>query len=69
MNFVYLGYEAAHAYVSKTPGAFWDQWDVVLWKKNPRGFRRTDGMFHNGQWGTARRVTVNSSGKWRLPIK
>lgn len=53
MNFVNLGYDAAHAYVSKTTGAFWDGWEVVLWKSNPRAYKRTDGMFRDGQWGTA----------------
>jgi len=69
MNFVNLGYDAAHAYVAKTPGAFWDGWEVVIWKRNPRAFKRTDGMFRNGEWGTARRFVLNPSGKWRLPLK
>jgi hypothetical protein len=69
MNFVNLGYDAAHAYVNKTPGAFWDGWEVVIWKSNPRAYKRTDGMFRNGRWGTARRFSVTTSGKWRLPIK
>jgi len=62
-----LHYDDAHAFVNKTRGAFWDGWDIVLWKPNSNGMTSKTGMFRNGKWGTARRYPVLNDGSWAVP--
>lgn len=49
----------------------WEGWDLVFWRENPDGFLNKNGVFNKktGKWGIASRVTVNSSGNWRVPNK
>jgi hypothetical protein len=47
---------------------FWNNYDLIIWKKNPKGFSDSNGMFRNG-WGTAQKITVNNNGTWQLPNK
>ncbi len=47
---------------------FWNNYDLIIWKKNPKGFSDLNGMFRNG-WGTAQTITVNDDGMWKLPGK
>jgi len=48
---------------------FWDNYDLIIWKKNNNGFTNVSGMFKKGAWGTAERISVDSDGIWKLPVK
>lgn len=64
-----LDYGAAHSFVDSHSNAFWSGWDLVIWKKNSNGSNDRHGMLRNGAWGIAKRVVVDSDGKWRVPNK
>jgi len=48
--------------------SYWDNYDLIIWKKNSGGFTSTKGMFR-GNWGIAERVSVGNDGVWKLPKK
>jgi len=48
---------------------FWDNYDLVIWKKDINGFTKVKGMFKENTWGTAERISVDSNGIWKLPKK
>jgi len=48
---------------------FWDNYDLVIWKKDINGFTNVKGMFKENTWGTAERISVDSNGIWKLPKK
>jgi len=48
---------------------FWDNYDLIIWKKNNNGFTSANGMFKKDAWGTAERISVDSDGIWKLPVK
>ena len=48
---------------------FWDNYDLVIWKKDINGFTNVKGMFKENTWGTAERISVDSDGIWKLPTK
>ena len=54
---------------AKDISPFWDNYDLVIWKKDPSGYTNTKGLFRNNSWGTAERVSVNGIGVWELPKK
>ena len=64
-----LDYDQAHEFVSKSKSAFWDGWDIVVWKRNQNGTTNPRGMFRDGAWGIANRFPVTETGVWRLPDK
>ena len=77
MKHDYLDYDAAHNYVKRfakittskrSVEVFWDNYDVMIWTKNPSGYMVKNGMFRNGKWGTLRRVRLSERGTWRLPV-
>ena len=47
---------------------YWDNYDLMIWKKDSNGFSSIKGIFKDG-WGTAERIVVNGDGIWKLPIK
>ena len=47
---------------------YWDNYDLVIWKKDPSGFTSIKGLFKN-TWGIAEKISVNSEGVWELPKK
>lgn len=49
--------------------SFWNNFDLVIWKKDHNGYTDKDGMFRNDTWGMAERIAVNSQGIWKLPKK
>jgi hypothetical protein len=53
---------------TKSQKAFWNNYDLVIWKKDANGYTRTDGMFLN-EWGTAEKISVDKKGIWKLPKK
>ena len=54
---------------AKSINSFWENYDLVIWKKDPNGFTNKNGMFMAEAWGTAERIVVNSKGIWKLPKK
>jgi hypothetical protein len=49
--------------------SFWNNYDLVIWKKNISGYTSTKGLFKNNSWGTADIVSVNNQGLWKLSGK
>ena len=47
--------------------SYWDNYDLLIWKKNPGGFTNVKGMFRKDSWGIAERVPVSENGIWKLP--
>ena len=54
---------------AKSITPFWDNYDLVIWKKDINGFTNVKGMFKENTWGTAERISVDSDGIWKLPTK
>jgi hypothetical protein len=53
---------------TKSQEAFWNNYDLIIWKKNAEGYNEKNGMFRN-EWGMAEIITVNEKGIWKLPKK
>ena len=53
---------------TKTQEAFWNNYDLIIWKKNSSGYTDKNGMFRN-EWGLAEKISVNEQGIWKLPKK
>ena len=53
-------------YKSLVNEAHWNNYDLIIWKKNYNGFFSINGMFKN-TWGVADKVSVNNEGMWVLP--
>lgn len=73
MKHNYLNIDDAHNYVERFADrgktqVFWENYDIVIWQEKPAGYMVKNGMFHNGSWGTIRRVKVSDRGTWRLPV-
>lgn len=54
---------------AKNVEPFWQNYDLVIWKKDPSGFTNTSGMFRNETWGIAERIPVDNQGIWKLNKK
>ena len=54
---------------SNTVDPFWDNYDLVVWKKDSSGFTNLKGMFRKNAWGVAEKFSVSSKGTWVLPKK
>lgn len=48
---------------------FWDNYDLIFWKKNNTGFTDKKGMFRKGAWGIATRLEMTNNGTWILNKK
>lgn len=68
LNLTELGVEV---FIKKAKNVtpFWDNYDLVIWKKDINGFTNVKGMFKENTWGTAERISVDSNGIWKLPVK
>lgn len=53
----------------KSLDTYWDNYDLIIWKKNHSGFTDLKGMFRNNSWGIAETVKVNDDGIWKLSKK
>jgi hypothetical protein len=53
---------------AKNISPYWDNYDLVIWKKDINGFINIKGLFRN-TWGTAERISVDNDGIWKLPVK
>lgn len=54
---------------SKNVKTFWDNYSLVIWKKNSSGFTNTKGLFKENEWGIAEEFAINKDGLWKLPIQ
>ena len=48
---------------------YWDNYDLIIWKKDINGFTSIKGIFKNDTWGTAERISVSNTGTWKIPTK
>lgn len=67
MKLTSLDYDAAHDIVARNKFLSWDGWDIVTWRKDPRGYSDRRGKFINGSWGILFRYKVQRDGTWRIP--
>ena len=51
---------------SKNVQSFWNNYSLVIWKKNNSGFTNKSGLFKN-EWGIAEKFAINNDGLWKLP--
>ena len=49
--------------------SFWNNYDLIIWKKDSGGITSIKGMFKENTWGTAERIAVANNGIWKLPTK
>ena len=54
---------------SKNEEPFWNNYDLVIWKKDIGGYTSVKGLFRKDEWGTAETISVDDKGIWKLPIK
>lgn len=54
---------------SNSEEAFWNNYDLVIWKKDSGGFTNKNGMFRKNSWGTIKTIPVDNKGIWKLPKK
>lgn len=54
---------------TKNQDPFWDNYDLLIWKKNINGYTDKKGMFRKDTWGVAERIPVSDEGVWKLPVK
>lgn len=55
--------------LTKTQEAFWDNYNLVIWKKDNGGYTSLKGLYRKDQWGTAETISVDENGIWKLPLK
>ena len=67
MKLASLDYATAHEVVERNKFLSWDGWDIVTWRKDPRGYSDRRGKFMNNAWGILFRYTVQPNGTWRVP--
>jgi len=48
---------------------YWENYDLIIWKKNNNGYTNQKGMFRKNSWGVADRVSVENNGIWKLPTQ
>jgi hypothetical protein len=53
---------------SKNLQSFWNNYSLVIWKKNTSGFTNKKGLFKN-EWGIAEEFAINNDGLWKLPLQ
>lgn len=67
MKFATLDYDQAHAVVNRNHFLRWDGWDIVTWRKDPKGFTNARGEFRSGSWGITFRYPLQDNGTWKVP--
>lgn len=67
LKFRMFNLEQAEKFVSTTPNTWWENYDLIVWQPTPTGWSKQNGRYHNGQWGTAKRIIVNRNGLWKVP--
>jgi hypothetical protein len=49
--------------------SYWENYNLIIWKKDSGGFSNTKGVYRNNNWGIAHEFSVTSKGTWELPLK
>lgn len=52
---------------AKDISPYWENYDLIIWKKDSSGFSSIKGLFRKNSWGLAERISVNNDGVWELP--
>ena len=52
---------------TKNQESFWNNYDLVIWKKDSGGYTSIKGLFRKNTWGTAETISVDNKGIWKLP--
>lgn len=69
LNLTELGVEVFQKkYNNAKQESFWDNYNLVIWKKDANGFNNIRGLFR-GEWGLAETISVSKEGVWKLPKK
>lgn len=53
----------------KNSDVFWDNYSLIVWKKNNLGYTNPNGSFRKNQWGIVEKFAVQDDGVWKLPVK
>jgi len=56
-------------YSKSNQESFWDNYSLLIWRKDPNGFTSKKGMFRKNSWGQVDVIPVNNNGVWALPKK
>lgn len=54
---------------TKNQESFWNNYDLVIWKRDQGGYTSIKGLYREDQWGTAEKISVDKNGIWKLPFK
>jgi hypothetical protein len=54
---------------SENKESYWDNYDLIIWKKTPNGFTSVKGSFRKENWGISEKFSVDEDGMWRIPTK
>ena len=54
---------------SKKLDSYWENYNLIIWKKDLGGFSNTKGVYRNNSWGIANEFSVSTEGTWDLPLK
>ena len=56
-------------YNTSNQESYWDNYDLIIWKKDKNGFTSIKGLFRKDNWGVSEKISVDQNGMWRLPKK
>jgi len=56
-------------YKTANQKSYWENYDLVIWKKNNNGYTSTKGLYQDNSWGISDRVSVSNQGMWKIPTK
>ena len=54
---------------AKNIDPFWDNYSLIIWKKDSSGYTNKNGMFRKDSWGIAETVPLNNQGICKLSKK
>lgn len=70
---LHLTLKGVEVFIEKSKTAnqesFWNNYDLVIWKKDKGGYTSIKGLFRKDTWGTAETISVDDKGIWKLPLK
>ena len=49
--------------------SYWNNYDLMLWKKTHSGFFNVKGLFRKNSWGIVEKFSMTNDGTWVLPKK
>jgi hypothetical protein len=54
---------------SKNQESFWNNYDLIIWKKDNGGYTSINGMYRQNAWGKTEKFSVSREGIWKLSKK